>query len=1387
MKKLFWLIFLLPVCLAAMEYVPKQLIVQTTQPRELVRGSLGLPELDNFLSEYRVQDVTPIFRKTENNFYLINLQDDFEVSEINDLRLDGVENIQPNYLNSFSLVPNDLAYEMQRIDFENINLPQTWDYTTGNSEIMVAIVDSGLNFDHPDLQENIFVNENEIPDDGIDNDDNGYIDDYRGWDFVDAPELSSIAIGDFIGQDNDATDEINHGTHIAGIIGASTNNDEGIAGVLWDVDMLIVRAGFGVMGGGGYLQDDDAAAAVIYAADMGADVINISWGDVNYSPIIAYAVNYAYRKGSILVCAAGNEGAEEDHPVTYPAKLATTISVGAVDSQKRLASFSSYGSNIDLVAPGQQIYSTYDSTGENVYYEQSGTSMAAPFVTAATALLLSVEPQMNFHDVRTRLLTTCEDLGDQGVDNKFGHGLLDCYSMLTAEIVPRVEIDYPLDKSGFSQSFDIYGTATCLPESEFFRYFITYTYNDNPDDSDWHSADPYNELYQYEPVADGYLGTFVVEELMPETEYQIKVEVVTSDQQHYSMIHRVNIDQSAPELDSDNAFVMERYFDEYNRYYIGAVYNESIDLEVEDSVTNEKYYSTSSSVQQIIQIPVQNNGVTDLNLKATNLSGLTTETEHAFIFPNQSKTIDTNSWEHSLLPKQLIPIRSTFDFDDNGREEIIAIEIQPDSSHVPKAFEFSGDQLIEKHLFSYNEYFWPYDVGSMEEGQVQLLGRDASGTVIYEAAPGHDYPETPILTVDNCYGGRFVDVNNDGLMEVALTRNIEVNGHNHRVITVSRKFNNQFTEIDTLWNTSPIKTFNTFSNQMESADFNGDFTPEILTADSDGDVMIFQNGEMIWSTRMPVGNIHNLAVGDFDADGSMDFGVGGYNFNTTSEAESFSYYAYFTYSQTAETYVQIGSVSFDNLLEKNSMIAVNLDEDPADETVILAAPNIYLIDFQDGEFKPIWRGESIATFNNVLVALPASAEGGAKIIAPIAADNLSSCVIIPAADFSGPDTPTGFQANPFDATSATLNWDESDHDYYKIFRNIDDQITEIATTEETSYLDQNLETYKEYEYSVAGYDADYIPATSRNTLWKKVIPAPVPQVENIVMCSPFELKIFFSEELHNNSINIQHFSVNNELGLPASVNFINAKHGVMLSFTDNFSDSDAYTIAISGIQGTTGIYLPDAEYAITYQADTVAPYIASAISTGKQVLRIYFSETMQDESLLNLNNYQPVFPAIDSNNQISSVEPGMDDNGFYAELSFTEELKYTNQRYFMKLRNVYDLAGNQISNDGNKCSFTLTDIVNLKHMIVYPNPLYLSEFEEIRFANLPLEKSGNIRIYDLAGDLIFSDEIEPLTGLKNYYSWNAKNASGKRVSSGMYLYFIKVGNDFKKGKLAVIH
>ncbi|MCD4797343.1 MAG: S8 family serine peptidase, partial [Candidatus Cloacimonetes bacterium] len=414
--------------LSEMEYVPNQLIFKTSEPKEITMNKIGLNEFDNFLEEKQLKNLKPVLNKSQNKYFVVSFNEDIDWENIKNLSFEGIDYFQPNYINTLFIVPNDPEYINQQVDLENCNIPQAWNYTTGNEEIIVGVIDSGLHFDHPDLQNNIYYNANEIPDDGIDNDNNGYIDDYRGWDFVDAPELNSIAFGDYTERDNDPSDDLNHGTHVSGIIAADTNNNEGICGICWNIKLLVIRAGFKSLYGG-YLQDDDAAAGIIYAADMGADIINLSWGDVNFSQIIADACYYAYQRGTIIVASGGNISFDNTD-IMYPAKLSTTLAVGAVDKNKNLAGFSCYGPQLDIVAPGNQIISTYDVIEEYLYQEQSGTSMSAPITAGSLALLLSFEPGLSFEEIRGRLISSVIDLGDHGFDDYYGYGLLDVSSLL---------------------------------------------------------------------------------------------------------------------------------------------------------------------------------------------------------------------------------------------------------------------------------------------------------------------------------------------------------------------------------------------------------------------------------------------------------------------------------------------------------------------------------------------------------------------------------------------------------------------------------------------------------------------------------------------------------------------------------------------------------------------------------------------------------------------------------------------------------------------------------------------------------------------------------------------------------------------------------------------
>ena len=267
-----------------------------------------------------------------------------------------------------------------------IDLPAAWDKTVGDRQVTVAVVDDGVALEHPDLRPNLWVNPDETPGNGKDDDGDGYIDDIHGYDFVDdLPDGAAVTTGDAPW----------HGSHVAGTIGAAGDNHVGVTGVNWRVSLMALRA-LGPQGG----RSDDLARAIDYAAAHGARVINASWGGGGSSQILTRAITRAGRKGTLFVAAAGNDSASKPG---YPASLSleTLLSVGATGPDDALASFSDRGALV--AAPGVGILST---TAPGHYERYDGTSMAAPHVSGLAALLWSAYPEAKLGQVRDAILAS---------------------------------------------------------------------------------------------------------------------------------------------------------------------------------------------------------------------------------------------------------------------------------------------------------------------------------------------------------------------------------------------------------------------------------------------------------------------------------------------------------------------------------------------------------------------------------------------------------------------------------------------------------------------------------------------------------------------------------------------------------------------------------------------------------------------------------------------------------------------------------------------------------------------------------------------------------------------------------------------------------------------
>jgi|GEM_PF-1423087 len=349
-----------------------------------------------------------------------------------------------------------------------------WDIETGqDNPVIIAVIDSGLDFLHPDFSlDNLYINTKEIPGNFIDDDGNGYVDDIAGWNFVD--------------WNNAPFDDDGHGTVVSGIIAATSNNSEGIAGINWGAKIMPLK----VSDSSGVSTAFNSAKAVIYAADNGAKVINLSIGGRKISKIEQMAIDYAYSKGCLIIAAAGNEGIDiKDYA---PASLRGVITVGGTDQEDNPVENYNFGENVFISAPaknifslrarntstlGRQLLNMHSFGPDRLYYIASGTSFAAPIVSATATLLFAHNPSLTNVQAEWILRKSSVDVGKKGWDPYAGYGRLDALKALSSEIENFIYARlFRLKKKG--NLLEIYGTAAA---SSFGQYSLEIGEGAEPD------------------------------------------------------------------------------------------------------------------------------------------------------------------------------------------------------------------------------------------------------------------------------------------------------------------------------------------------------------------------------------------------------------------------------------------------------------------------------------------------------------------------------------------------------------------------------------------------------------------------------------------------------------------------------------------------------------------------------------------------------------------------------------------------------------------------------------------------------------------------------------------------------------------------------------------
>ncbi len=377
-----------------------------------------------------VKNSTTKAANTLNKIYIVEFNSKLDpvLTSSKMSKLNGVVFAEPYYLNEVSYIPNDPSYASQYA-LNKINAAGAWDINKGNKNVIIGIIDTGVDWDHPDLAANVWVNSDEIPNNQIDDDNNGYVDDVRGWDF-----------GGLVGvPDNDPMeDRPDHGTLVAGCASAVTDNGIGISGIGFNCSVMPVKTSRDdYRTNSGKALISYGYQGIVYAVDNGASIINCSWGSYTYSIFAKTVIDYANANNVLVVAAMGNDNLEE---AMYPAFYKGVLSVASSSVDDTRSSFSNYGYNVDVTAPGTGVLSTWM---DNTYSSASGTSISSPIVAGLCGLVKTQFPLYTAAQIGEQVRACCDDISsvNPAYINKLGKGRVNAYTSLSNTNAKSVRLE----------------------------------------------------------------------------------------------------------------------------------------------------------------------------------------------------------------------------------------------------------------------------------------------------------------------------------------------------------------------------------------------------------------------------------------------------------------------------------------------------------------------------------------------------------------------------------------------------------------------------------------------------------------------------------------------------------------------------------------------------------------------------------------------------------------------------------------------------------------------------------------------------------------------------------------------------------------------------------
>ena len=1242
---------------------------------------------------------------------------------------DLVEYAQPNYLRREAIAVDDSLYAAQW------NLAEIgWEYLDAGAfaPVVVAIVDSGLDYSHPDILGQLWINEREENGvAGVDDDGNGYVDDRSGWDFSDAPGLPGT--GDYLDRDADPMDESGHGTHVAGIVAAATGNGRGIAGVAPRVRLMILRAGFN-LSGGGYLQDDDIAAALAYAAEKGARVVNMSWGSPTQSPLIEAAVQYAAEQGLVLVAAAGNEGSSE---VFYPARSKPTIAVGASARGGSVLSFSNYGPSIDLVAPGHAIWSLAMGGG---YVERSGTSMAAAHVAGIAALVLDRNPHLTPVEVRGALTSNAIRLRSSGSDPVSGAGIA-FFAAIDRKNPAWVQIANP--NSGVVPAGEV---AVELQVNGVEQYELSWGLGSFP--------------RSWSRIASGSAGTGKIDlywdtgELEDGT-YQLRLRGVGTKGWLEDRVE-LQLLSTGPEA---REVRLSRGLDGHNWIYMAewetAVPAAGVVALDRDGEVLYRVVAPPVRRKQRIKLPADIGRESDKVWVRAGGGERLGPRVLAGSLEDVAFRVDRWAFKRKAILPDGYLMSQLSDFNGDGRGEVVLMGYGGGRQYNAGDFYQLKDGVPER-IFTSLQFFIPWGVQDVDgDGIAELMAVDSQRVRLLESASQGAFPERLIWEEHDLWGGEVADLDEDGLPELFLRSGL---GPYFQVFESSA--NDEIVEIEVLNN--PGTGTNELGQRQVIGDFDGDGRGEVISGDMDGDLFAYERvaDNAYRSTWQEAGDGDTRIVGggfDLDGDGGEEFVVARF-INDRFDV------------QARRWEVEVYSALGDNLYTPEWQIEVmggqsggsgigqgDLDGDGTIEWVLLAVPNLYVFRSDDVDrYEPVWH-------------VPVR-ESHRPLVGDLDGDGLDELlfngtkqveVYSLAPEASAVEHPAGFVAYPLNAGAIGLEWQAVAGAIG--YRVVKDGEVWVKSHGDLALIDEGVEQGQAHAYRVAALTAGGMegPFTAEQI----AVATAAPQLVAVQRLSSFQLGLEFSTEMRDPSP--YRFRTVPDLG-PVETTILDRNgQRIVLSFANALPDTGLFELEILGLRSKQGGPLSNRLFPFVL---SLLPQPARPVKV--EVLSPTSVEIHFDKSVSLAGDFHTAFAFTDTNIRVLAVR----EMGEQVVLELASPLRPLGRSFGIRIANLRDADG--LAVEGAVSFRYAAD--DLAAAFPFPNP-YRPGAGALTFGFLSAE--AEVAIFDGTGRLVCTlVERDGDGGVQ----WDGRNQAGEPVGSGVYLYRISNASESQVGKVAVL-